>query len=62
MLAAFATCLHSFVLLDGFCQAGNEERRERQGLSGVRFLVPEVSARPAHIDFDQAMDHGRVVG
>src|SRR6266536_4707590 len=27
-LAALATCLHGFVLIHGFCQAGNEERRE----------------------------------
>src|SRR5439155_24780315 len=52
---------HGFVLIDGFCQAGNEERRERQGLSSDRFVLPEVSARPGHIDFEQAMDHGLVL-
>src|SRR6266700_3724038 len=61
VLAAFATGLHRFVLIDGFCQAGNEERRERQGLSSDRFVLPEVSACPGHIDFEQAMDHGLVL-
>jgi hypothetical protein len=28
VLAAFATGLHGFVLIHGFCQAGREERRE----------------------------------
>ena len=62
VLAAFAHGLHGFVLLDGLCQAGNEERRERQGLPSFRFLVSELSACLAHIDCDQAMDHGHAVG
>src|SRR5438105_6700529 len=38
-LAAFAIGLHGFVLIDGLCQAGDEERRERQGLSSDRFVL-----------------------
>ena len=57
-LPALAKRLHGFVLLDGFRQAGNEERRERQGLPSFCFVLPQVSARPGHIDFEQAMDHG----
>ena len=33
-LATFAIGLHSFVLLDGFCHAGNDESCGRQGLPG----------------------------
>src|SRR5712692_84927 len=60
-LAAFAIGLHGFVLSDGLCQAGSEERRERQGLPSLRLVLSEVSARPGHIDFEQAMDHGLVL-
>jgi len=62
VLAAFATCLHGFVLTHCLSQAGNDERRERQGLPSFRFLVPQERARPGHIDFDQAMNHGLVLG
>src|ERR1700693_5265479 len=58
---AFAIGLHGFVLIDGFCQAGSEERRERQGLPSGRFMLSEARARPGHIDFEQAMDHGLVL-
>src|SRR5437868_13081273 len=34
VLPTFATCLHGFVLIDGFCHAGNDESCERQGLPG----------------------------
>jgi hypothetical protein len=62
VFAAKAKCLHGFVLIDGFRHAGNEERREREGLPGFRSMVPQVSASPTHIDFEQAMNHGLVVG
>jgi len=62
VLAAFATCLHGFVLIDGFSQARREERHERQRLPGFRLVFPQKRARPGHIDFDQAMDDGRALG
>ena len=60
-LAAKASGLHGFVLIDGFCQASCEERRERQGLLSIRLMLSQASARPGHIDFKQAMDHGLVL-
>jgi hypothetical protein len=39
LIPACAIDLHGFVLLDGVCQAGNEERRERQELSRGRFVL-----------------------
>src|SRR6266581_6296532 len=61
VFAAFAIGLHGFVLIDGFCQADSEERRERQGLPRGRFVLSQECARPGHIDFEQAMDHGLVL-
>jgi hypothetical protein len=60
-LAAKAKGLHGFVLIDGFSQAGHEERCERQGLSGFRLVLPQERTRPGHIDFQQAMHDGRVL-
>jgi len=62
MRAVLATCLHGFVLIDGFSQAGNKERRERQGLPGVRLVFPQKRACPGHIDFEQAMDDELALG
>src|SRR4051812_41376439 len=56
-----ASGLHGFVLIDGFCQASREERRERQGLPSIRLMLSQASARPGHIDLEQAMDHGFVL-
>jgi hypothetical protein len=61
-LAALAKSLHIFVFVDGLCQAGNDERREREGLSCFRFVLSQERARPAHIDFDQSVDHRLVLG
>jgi hypothetical protein len=55
LIPAFAIRLHGFVLIDGFCQAGNEECRERQGLPSFCFVLPQASARLGHIDFKQTM-------
>src|SRR6266699_151751 len=52
VLPAFIICLHGFVLIDRFSQARRDECRERQGLSGVRFVLPQERARSGHIDFD----------
>jgi hypothetical protein len=61
MLPALAQCLHGFVLIDGFSQARRDERCERQGLPGFRFVISQERTRPGHIDFDQAMDRGRAL-
>jgi hypothetical protein len=61
LIPTFAIRLHGFALIDRFCQAGNDERRERQGLPGFRFVLPKVSACPGYIDFEQAMDHGHAL-
>jgi len=53
-----AVCAQGFAFIDRSRQTSDDERRERQGLPGFRFVVPQVSARPGHIDFEQAMDHG----
>ena len=58
MFAAFATRMQGFAFIDRSRQTSDDERRERQGLPGFRFVVPKVSAHPGHIDFEQAMDHG----
>ena len=44
VFAAFAIGLHGFVLIDGFCQADSEERRERQD-SPVVALCSRRNAR-----------------
>ena len=62
VLAAFATRLQGFVLIDRLCQTGDDERRERQGLPSFRLVFPQKLAGPGHIDFDQAMDHGLALG
>jgi hypothetical protein len=58
VLPALATRMQGFVLINGVCQTGDDERRERQGLPGFRLVFPQKLASPGHIDFDQAMDHG----
>src|SRR5213080_238047 len=60
-LAAKASGLHRFVLIDGLCQTGSEERRERKGLPRFRFMVPQERTCPGYVDFEQAMDHGLVL-
>src|SRR6266702_773519 len=58
VLATFATCLQGVVLIDRSRHTGGDERREREGLPRFRFVIPQERARPGHIDFEQAMDHG----
>jgi hypothetical protein len=54
--------VHGLVLIDGLGQAADDERGERQGLPGFRFLVAQEGAGLGDIDLQQAMDHGLVVG
>ena len=52
VLAAFAIRLHGLILIDCLCQAGDNERRERQRLPSVRFVVLQKLVGFGHIDVD----------
>jgi len=44
VFAAFATRMQGFAFIDRSRQTSDDERRERQGLPGFRFVAPKVRA------------------
>src|SRR5713101_1735214 len=62
VFAAFAVRLQGLVLIDRFCQTGDNESRERQGLPSGRFVFLQKLAGFGQIDVDQAMYHGLALG